>query len=312
MLIHPSAFAANYNKRAFKIGHTLVGHPLFELPRLVRLAQRLSPQGGANSVLYFRGNNAINQVDQGDSSSHPEQNQQKPRQTFVARNLERPALSVEETVAQIESCNAWMQLRDVGADPEYQQLLNDLMKEFAQHAEALAPGIRDVRADIFVSSPGATTPFHLDEEHNFLLQMRGDKKLAIMDGSDRRVLSEAQIAAFYAGNGELAPYTPELERFAEHVHLAPGEGVHIPPCYPHWVQNGSAVSISLGVLWQSDHTAKQRNLYRVNGWLRGLGLAPRPVGQIGIVDELKVVPFALKRRASRVLRTGMQRLGLRG
>jgi len=307
--IHPAAFADNFNKNAFKIGHTLVGHPLFELPRLVRLAQRLSPTGGTNSVLYFRGDNAINQFDANVIATSA-QKRQTPRQTFVARNLERPALAVEETVAQIESCNAWMQLRDVGADPQYKLLLDEVMKEFAEQAQPLAPGICSVRADIFVSSPGATTPFHLDEEHNFLLQIRGSKELAIMDGSDRRVLREAQIAAFYQGNGELAPYAPELERFAEHVHLGPSEGVHIPPCYPHWVQNGNAVSISFGVLWQSDHTARQRNLYRVNRWLRGVGLAPRPAGESSVVDELKVAPFALKRRATRVLKAGMHRLGL--
>ena len=309
LLIHSTAFAANFNRKVFKIGHTLIGHPLFELPRLVHLAQRLSPAGGTNSVLYFRGDNAINQVDANRLSTSATM-QQTPRQTFVARNLERPNLSVQETVAQIESCNAWMQLRDVGADPQYKLLLDEVMKEFSEHAKPLAPGIRSVRADIFVSSPGATTPFHLDEEHNFLLQIRGSKELAIMDGSDRRVLSEAQIAAFYEGNGELAPYAPEFERFAKHVQLGPGEGVHIPPRHPHWVQNGNAVSISFGVLWQSDHTARHRNLYRVNRWLRALGLAPRPAGESAIVDELKVAPFALKRRAAAVLKSGMHRLRL--
>ena len=309
LLIHPAAFAANFNHKAFKIGHTLVGHPLCELPRLVRLAQKLSPPGGANSVLYFRGDNAINQVDV-KAASVSVNAQQTPRQTFVARNLKQPALSVQETVAQIESCNAWMQLRDVGTDPEYKLLLDEVMNQFAKHAQTLAPGICSVRADIFVSSPGATTPFHLDEEHNFLLQLRGSKELAIMNGSDRRVLSEAQIDAFYQGNGELAAYAPELERFAEHVQLTPGEGVHIPPCYPHWVQNGNAVSVSLGVLWQSDETARHRNLYRVNRWLRGIGLAPRPAGESAVVDQLKMAPFALKRRAARVLKSGMHRLGL--
>lgn len=310
LVIHSEEFAANFNKKAFKMGHTLVGHPLFELPRLVQLAQRLSPADGANSVLYFRGDNAINQFEAHSAATSPK-GPKGLRQTFVARNLERPNLSVQETVAQIESCNAWMQLRDVGADAEYKVLLDAVMSEFAPHAEPLAAGIRRVRADIFVSSPRAITPFHLDEEHNFLLQIRGTKELAIMNGSDRRVLTEAQIAAFYEGNGELAPYTPDLERFgfAERVRLEPGEGVHIPPRHPHWVQNGNAVSVSFGVLWHSDHTANYRNLYLVNRWLRRIGLAPRPAGESSLVDQLKMAPFALKRRAGRVLRSATHRVG---
>ena len=39
-------------------------------------------------------------------------------------------------------------------------------------------------ARIFVSSPGAVTPFHMDHEHNFILQIRGNKKLYTWDPMD--------------------------------------------------------------------------------------------------------------------------------
>jgi Cupin-like domain len=256
-----------------------------------------------SSVLYFRADHAINQVDETATAGSG-----GPQRTFVNRNLERPALSAEETVARIESCNAWMQLRDVGVDPEYRELLHTIMAELAAHAGATTPGITDVRADIFVSSPGATTPFHLDEEHNFLLQVRGSKRLSIADGSDRQVLSEAQLADFYRGNGELAAYAPQLEERSVHVELGPGEGVHIPPCHPHWVKNGDAVSISFGILWQSDVTAAKRQLYRTNDWLRGIGLRPRSPGAIPQIDALKVAPFRLKRLATRALKEQWSRI----
>jgi hypothetical protein len=284
--IDSASFARDYDRRAFKIGHALTDHPLFALPRLVELAKELS-----GSILYFRADHAINQVDPN-----------ADKRTFVQRDLSRPALSVEETVAQIERCNAWMQLRDVGKSPAYAALLAELIAEFAPHAEPMTPGMAGARADIFVSSPGATTPFHLDEEHNFLLQVRGKKQLSIADGSNPAVLSDEHLCDFFRERGELAPYSERLESLSEHVSLAPGEGVHIPPCHPHWVKNGPDVSISLGVLWHSDVTARRRALYRVNDWLRRAGVAPARPGTHPVVDELKVLPFGLKRRVQRTFR----------
>ena len=282
-------FARDYDRRPFKIRHHLTDHPLLTLPRLVELAAGLS-----GSVLYFRADHAINQVDADAPSSE--------KRTFVQRGLERPALGVAETVAQIERCNAWMQLRDVGQDPAYRALLLALFEEFQVPAELVTPGMNGPRADIFVSSPGAVTPFHLDEEHNFLLQVRGNKVLSIADGSDPRVLSPEQLTDFFRDRGELAPYSEQLEALSEHVSLEPGEGVHIPPCYPHWVKNGRDVSVSLGVLWHSDVTAKRRALYRVNGWLRRAGIAPAMPGERPLLDTMKVLPFGLKRRVERELK----------
>lgn len=287
--LNASEFASYYDRRPFKIEHALQEHPLLTLPRLVELARNLE-----QSVLYFRADHQINQVDDRAAPGR--------KRTFVERGLARPSLSVAETVAQIESCNAWMQLRDVGKDPAYGALLRDIMAEFAPLAEPLSPCISETRADIFVSSPHATTPFHLDEEHNFLLQVRGGKRMAIADGSREEVLSEHDLREFFRGNGELARYSERLDALSEYVDLKPGEGVHIPPCYPHWVKNGPAVSVSLGILWHSDVTARRRHLYRVNEWVRRTGRSPRRPGEQPLVDSIKVMPFLLKRRLARALR----------
>ena len=89
--------------------------------------------------------------------------------------------------------------------------------------------------------------------------------------------------------------------------LAPGEGVHIPSCHPHWVQNGPAVSISFGILWFSDVTARRRSLYRVNEWLARAGLRPRAPGERPVSDRLKTLPVTVKRRLVRTARRGLAR-----
>jgi hypothetical protein len=277
-------FRSDFDRRPFKITHHLVGHPLFQFPRLIELARSLG-----HPILYFRGDHSVNQAGEGSNE----------KRTFVDRNLARPDLSPVEVLAQIESCRAWMQLRDVGADPAYAELLRQIIEEFKGPSELVATGLSAPRADIFVSSPGSTTPFHLDEEHNFLLQIRGSKKLSIANGFDPAVLDPERLRAYFQGGGELAPYSEHLEQHSVHVDLRPDEGVHIPPCHPHWVQNGNEVSISLGILWFSDVTARRRHLYRVNNWLERVGLHPGPPGDSRFSDSIKALPLAMKRRLRR-------------
>jgi hypothetical protein len=287
LVIDEDVFGAHFDRYPFKLRHSLCNHPLLQLPRLVQLAES---RGG--DALYFRGDHQINQVDAAAEDGRT--------RTFIDRKLARPKLSAAETVAQIESCNAWLQLRDVAANPEYAALLAQIIEEFRPFAERVAPGLSVPRADIFVSSPGATTPFHLDEEHNFLLQIRGSKRLSIANGFDPEAVVPGTLRDFFHGNGELARYSEHLESHSVHVELAPGEGVHIPPCHPHWVQNGPAVSISFGILWFSDVTARRRHLYRVNGWLKRAGLHPPEPGEQRRLDAIKAFPVTLKRRLKRV------------
>lgn len=281
----PAIFATHFDRKPFKVRHQLANHPLLQVPRLVRLARDL---GGP--IMYFRGDHSINQVD-GEAPMG--------KTNLIDRKLAAPAWTPAETVERIESCNAWMHLRDVGADPEYAALLADLIEAFRPAAERLAPGLSAPRADIFVSSPGAVTPCHLDEEHNFLLQIRGSKRLSIFDGFDPAVLPAAGLRAFFLGGGELVRYAPELEPYAHHFELLAGEGVHIPPCFPHWVQNGPEVSVSFGVLWFSDVIVRRRHLYRINHLLERCGLRPPPPGTQPRVDALKTLPVVVKRRFTR-------------
>lgn len=282
-------FAADFDRRPFKITHRLCAHPLLQLPRLVELARSYD-----QPILYFRGDLEVDQA--GADGDGP-----AVKRTFLERNLARPPLSAVETVAAIESCNAWLQMRDVGRDPQYAQLLAQIIEEFRACAERVAPGLSAPRADIFVSSPGATTPFHLDEEHNFLLQIRGSKDFSIADGFNPAVLDAERLHAYFRGDGELVRYSRQLEAHSVHVPLHAGEGVHIPPCHPHWVQNGPRVSISLGILWFSDVTARRRHLYRVNGWLERLGLSPAAPGHSPAADSIKALPLTIKRGLRRAL-----------
>src|SRR5436853_2235330 len=181
-------FPVSFNRQPFLIGHHLAGHPLFELPRLLELAARL-PEA---CVAYNAGNVA------------------------VAEGLyrgPRTGLSVEETIRRIEDCQSWMVLKHVELDGEYNALLDACLDEVQAHAEPLAPGMQKREGFIFISSPGSVTPYHLDPEYNFLLQIRGSKTVHIWNPNDRSVLTEEELEAYWEDQKNIA-FRDEYEQKA--------------------------------------------------------------------------------------------------
>ena len=99
--------------------------------------------------------------------------------------------------------------------------------------------MRDRQGFIFITSPGSVTPFHMDNEYNFLLQVRGDKTVHMWDPNDRLVLPEQTIEEFH---GNFVHRNLEFRR-GVHGHrlgaaAAPGRGLHFPVNAPHWIKNG--------------------------------------------------------------------------
>src|SRR5207302_111135 len=108
-------------------------------------------------------------------------------------------LSAQETLATIEQCRSWLVLKNVERDPQYRVLLEECLRQVAAQTPSMADGMRQAEAFIFVSSPHSITPYHMDPEHNFLLQVRGSKRVTVFDGTDRAILSEQQLESFHAG-----------------------------------------------------------------------------------------------------------------
>jgi ribosomal protein L16 Arg81 hydroxylase len=146
---------------------------------------------------------------------------------------------------------------------------------------------------IFLSSPGSVTPFHLDPEHNFLLQIQGTKTIHMWDRDDRIVLPEKELETFYAAFVHRnLPWKDEFQTTAWNVGLEAGEGLHFPVAVPHWVQNGPEVSVSFSITFRSESSQRRELLYKANARLRKLGLDPTPPGQSILLDSTKHAAFA--------------------
>ncbi|MFO0944618.1 MAG: cupin-like domain-containing protein [Planctomycetota bacterium] len=278
-------FESKFNREPFYIGHGLVAHPLFSLPRLIELSRFLP----ATSVEYNAGNLPINQ----NPDSTP-----------------RNGLSVEETIRRIEMCNSWLVLKNVEQHPLYKQLLDECLDSIAEFSETVAPGMTHREGFIFVSSPGSVTPYHIDPEYNFLLQVRGRKKVYLFDGRDRTLLTEREIEAFHAGASRNLVLADENRGKGTCYELEPGQGLHFPITHPHYVVNGPEVSISFSITFRNPESDRLEILYRMNHQLRRFGLAPRPVGQSPRRDALLYSMFRGIRAVKRWAIPGRTKQGL--
>jgi hypothetical protein len=274
--IEGGTFRACFDRRPFLIGHELVDHPLFAMQRLMRLCQSL-PTG---SIEYNAGNIPVS-IDPAKTPGN--------------------GLNAEETLRRIAECKSWLVLKNVEQEPEYRALLQHCLADVARHSEPIHPGMCQAEAFIFVSSPRAVTPYHMDPEHNFLLQIRGSKCVHMYDGRDRSVLSEEELEHFYGGGHRNLAYPAALARSSWTYHLTPGLGLHFPVTAPHYVRNGREVSVSFSITFRTPELKRRRLVHIYNAFLRRRGLRPTPAGARSWLDRFKYLATGACLRASRLI-----------
>lgn len=270
-------FRERFNRAEFAFNHRLANHPLFELPRLIELAKSMPKV----DIYYDAGDIQVNQ-----------------------RWDQTPAclMPVDELLHRIEHAGGWILIKRARRDPEYAALLDQGLAELQELAGGAIPEKmlkRDVL--VFISSPNRVTPYHIDRECNFLLQIRGEKVIHIFDRYDREILPEEELEKFWTVDNNAAVYKEHFQARAHSYDLKPGTGVHIPVNAPHWVQNLSGISVSLSVNFQFQEPVLA-NIYRANYFLRKFGLHPLPPGQSKLRDFVKGYPLAPMFRVGRKLK----------
>jgi len=267
--IDRSLFAEKFPAKPFALKHSLAGHPLFELERLVQLSRRLPP----SDVESNAGSVGVNQ----DPASTPS-----------------TGLSIDETILRIRECGAWLVLKLVEQDPEYRALLDRCLDEIAQYSPLSTTMKRE--AFIFVSSPRSVTPYHIDPEHNFLLQIHGKKTVNIFDPTDPELVTDLQIEGLFLGAHRNIEYRPSMQQKAWTCTMGPGDASHFPVVAPHWIQNEDEVSVSFSITFRSEISERMTRVHQLNARLRKLGLAPARVGAHPAIDSVKDVVYRAVRK----------------
>lgn len=265
LILDPATMRRDFPERPFAIRHALAGDPLFSLAALVDLAGRLD----RDRIEYSSGDLA------------PDQD---------PATVGKLATSAEETIRQIEHNNAWMVLKNVEEDPRYRAVIEACLSEAAAVPGGACEPMVDVRGFVFVSSAHSVTPFHVDAEHNFFVQIRGDKEMHVFDNADRALVSEQDM--------EISPskhrnqrYCDAFEARARVFAMAEGDGLFLPYMWPHWVRNGERVSVSMAITFKTPSIERLNKIRFMNAALRKVGLAQAAPGVHRSLDGAKVAAF---------------------
>ena len=84
-----------------------------------------------------------------------------------------------------------------------------------------------------MSSPGAVTPYHFDNEHNFLLQISGTKTVYACSAEDEEAITSGDKEHYYRHGYHDVEFDQKLQDSATKYELTLGVGLHIPVHSPH-------------------------------------------------------------------------------
>jgi hypothetical protein len=260
-------------------GHGLKGHKLFELNSLVELCDRMPDHGET-----YWSNGKVDVTASWETATAARQ-------------------SLLDTVANIARNNSLVILKHTEQDPVHGPVLRELLTRFVEFCGARMRGDAVVgEALILISSPNRLTPYHMDGETNFLVQVAGDKTLNVFNHLDRTLITHEEQEDYHLGNHSSAVYREERQKDATVFDLRAGYGVHIPPASPHWVRNGDNVSVALSINYELRSVEKTARIYRLNRRLRKLGLTPVPPGVSAWRDQAKLAALAARDGVARIVR----------
>ncbi len=246
-------FATAYPDAPVKLTHALAGHPLFTREALAALAERMDPA----SVEYNLGTVPL--------GLRPE-------------DIPANGLTLGETIRTIDSNGSWAVLKNVETDPVYAALLDDALAELAPIVARKTGPMLHREAFIFLSSPNSVTPFHMDPEHNILLQIDGRKTMTVFPSGDETLVPAQQSEGFHAGAHRNLKWDDSFRARGLPVRLTPGDAIHVPVKAPHFVENGDGVSVSFSITWRSARSIAEGELHSLNALLRHRGLPTIKVG----------------------------------
>jgi hypothetical protein len=257
----PALVRARYNRQPFLLSHRLGDDPRFALPALAELLRRLP----ADHVVCRPG-----RVPEGSD--------------FDSSFGTATPIALDEALATLEQNQVYVYARNPESDPVYRPVIEGLIAEIAASLDPLDAPITWYSTYLFVSAQGSVTPYHMDREMNYLLQIRGTKTVQLWDPDDPDVMSDAEKDRLLSYEGARPPFRPELRSRAATYVLQPGTGVHHPFIAPHLVRTASELSISLAVTFRTRRSDIRTRAHQFNHHLRRLGIDPRPAGRSDWMD----------------------------
>jgi len=262
-------FATSVEKEPFLFKHNLAQHELFSRDALKRLIEQIGALPPKN----------------------PRTGRTVTRGFFITKeagSLEWGSPEFQEALNKaydhIDLAGARIKLSSIHQIDSYAQVLAECVTDLSETTGVdFSRRFSRAIATLFITSPGEFTPYHIDQEVNFLLQIAGEKEVKVFDGSDRTVVTHENLEGFWTGKHFIEEKPGSVSKS---FMLTPGYGVHHPPFFPHNVRVGNSMSVSLSLGFQrAQFTEIEVSL--LNAYLRKIGMNPRPPGENRGIDAVK-------------------------
>lgn len=261
--------------RISPIQHALCGHPLLQLPRLRQLAESFAGTRHLNFVMPNR----------------------KKNSAFHTLSEAEARKDIRQTFDQLESPGTWVGIYFAEADPDYREFITDVLNSMKPMIEPRDPGMYGYGLFFFIAAPPTVTPFHIDRENNFNIQILGRKHLRIWPADDSAAVPDEAVEEFFVNDslGKLR-LREDLESKAVDLEIGPGEGVYFPTPAGHyvttddtgWARPGDGVSVSMALTYFTQATRRRAHARLVNQFMRQhFGAQPTSPGLVPWVDAVK-------------------------
>lgn len=276
-------------QRITPMHHNFHEHPLFQVPELVKLGIELSK---TDQCRFMSPDRTV-------SSS------------LAHDNRHPDGRSIEEFFQRMEEPGSSVAFYNIEVIPRYQALLMLVVNSMRSLVEREQPHIFRVNGFVFFSAPPSVTPFHIDRENNFWLQLHGHKLLNVWDHRDRSIVPADAVEDFIVTQSLKKvrfdeTFLPRGQEFDAH----PGDAVYFPSTSPHMTRSlvdrttaGNRLSISIGVTFYTAVTREVARIHQVNRLMRKCGLSPSYPGESPTAD-------AVKSTVGGVVGAGRARLGV--
>ena len=278
--------AENFDaRRVSRITHDFSSHPALQFDELRELALRMKAQ-------------------------HPDlvkfiDPQAELTSEFVLATESYDGRSIEDIFDSLDVPGTWIAIYKAQTDPQFREVVQEVIRTASEHLNGADREIIDADAFIFISKAPTVTPFHIDRENNFLLQIHGNKRLSVWHPDDRKAVSEAAVEDWiYLRSLEKVTFSEDkIEHAAFDGNLAAGEGLFMPSTSAHMTRTETTViddpvSVTIGFVFYTAATRKDANIYAFNAIMRRLGITPSPPRSNSALDAIK---YVLGYCASRVL-----------
>jgi len=268
------------DRQTFEFKHKLANHPALKLENLLAIIPTLPEE----KVMYSQ-----NIKDISINLDYSLENDKK-------------ASNLEEIKQTLMSGNSLIALRNPELHPSIKAVFDEIVADIGAIMKKNKTGTHPIDPNIwiFIASPNAVTPYHLDRSSNFIFQIRGSKELAVFPPRDQRVMAKKNFEAYLDWNGSCPGWSEGIDHLATKYHFKSGEAAHIPFISGHYVKNGPEdISITISIFFQTEETLKWTNAMRFNNRLRKLGLSSKEVGVSHSVDSIKSGIFKIVSGISR-------------